>query len=315
MTRLTARSRWLALLCALPLAAGCSDDEEEEFSPASYIDKLRILAVKATPPDAIPGEQVRLESLVVDPLSGARPLSFVWLICDPDPTGLGSNVCASQDTTRGLEGVLGEDGALPEGVTVRPFGDGAWYQTPRDVFDDVPPDDPLRQYGTQATVLLVAYNGRFPQELQSPDVNKELALKRLRVVARGAKRNKNPVVASVTVNGQPLTDSESPVLEPGSVVKLAAKAKDGSAEDYERPLPDGTTLSVTEKLVFSWFTNSGRLDGLTRQAARTPDGGEIDFVVPTYDQSVGGYADLYVVLRDPRGGLDWVRRRVRVREP
>jgi hypothetical protein len=311
--RLT-RTRWLALLCALPLLAACSE-EEEPFAPASYIDKLRILAIKATPPDAIPGEQVRLESLVVDPLSGARPLSFVWLICDPDPTGLGSNLCAAQDTSRGLDGIVGEDGSLPDGVTLRPFGDAAWYQTPRNVFDDVPPESPLRQYGTQATVLFVAYNGRFPQELQSADTNKELALKRLRVVAKGAKRNRNPVIVSATVNGEAVTENDAPVLEPGSVVKLAAKAKDGSAEDYERPLPDGTTLTVTEKLVFSWFTNAGSLDGLTRQAARTPDGGEIDFTVPTYDQSVGGYADLYVVLRDPRGGIDWARRRIRVREP
>ena len=56
----------LVLLLVLPIAllAGCAGDMLE---PKSTLTKLRVLAVRAEPPDLAPGETVTLDALVVDP--------------------------------------------------------------------------------------------------------------------------------------------------------------------------------------------------------------------------------------------------------
>lgn len=300
-------------LAALSLAA-CSSEPEVEFTPGSFIEKLRILGIKAGPAEITPGEQTLLESLVIDPLDGARPLSFVWLMCDPDPSGTGANVCAAQDTSRGLSGIIGTDGQLPPGVRVVPIGDAAYYRAPTSVFDNVPPDSPLREYGVEATILLVAYAGLGVDDLQNDDVEKQIAIKRVRIKPRGSKRNRNPVIEGVKLGDEPLTETALPALRAGDVVKLSAAATESSVESYDRSLPDGTVLSEDEKMVFSWYTNAGELEGINKQSARTRDGETIDFTVPAFDQTVGGSLDIYVVLRDTRGGMDWVRRRIKVVE-
>ncbi len=81
------------LLAALALAA-CSPD----FDPASKIDKLRVLAVKAEPPEIAPGASAKLETLVVradfasDP---TRTTTLVYLACLPAPGDLVPTPCVA----------------------------------------------------------------------------------------------------------------------------------------------------------------------------------------------------------------------------
>jgi len=76
------------------LAAGCG----ETFKPASYVDRLRILAVQADPPEVMdpasdpsgggPGASSRIRSLVADPAQLEdleREVSVLYLACTPDP--------------------------------------------------------------------------------------------------------------------------------------------------------------------------------------------------------------------------------------
>ena len=63
-----------------------------DLPAASFIDKLRVLAVRAEPPEVAPGETTALDLLAVEPLvqqldgGAAEPLTAVWLAC-PLPTG------------------------------------------------------------------------------------------------------------------------------------------------------------------------------------------------------------------------------------
>jgi hypothetical protein len=83
---------WLAGLLAAGGALGCGI----EFLPGSVIVNERVLAVTATPPEAVPGQQVILEPLVVSPLGTleAAPaeggFSARWWRCpDEDSDALG----------------------------------------------------------------------------------------------------------------------------------------------------------------------------------------------------------------------------------
>src|SRR5438105_3550081 len=53
----------------------------KDFTPASFVDTLRVLAVRADKPFAAPGENVQLTALVVDPNGKDRPIAFAFGTC------------------------------------------------------------------------------------------------------------------------------------------------------------------------------------------------------------------------------------------
>ena len=82
------RMKGFGLAALIVVAAGCSND----LPTASHIDKLRVLAVKAEPPEVVPGAPSSLSALVVEPLlpqldaSVANPtVSYLWLACAIPP--------------------------------------------------------------------------------------------------------------------------------------------------------------------------------------------------------------------------------------
>ncbi len=308
------RTLLLGPLLALSIAAflaGCQD-EEEEFPPSSRITSLRILGIKASPAAVLAGDRTLLESLVVNPFAGVQPLSYLWVVCDPDSSGRSASLCGATSTTRDLSSLLSAQDSLPPGVTVVPIGESIYYRSPRDAFDNVPADSPLRTQGIDATVLLIAYTGLSPADLQDESTVREIALKRIKIFPKGVPKNRNPAVAQVTVNDVPLLDGEKLEFPAGALVSLKATATPESVESYTRPLPDGTELQEDETMVFSWYVTAGTLDQLQKQGVRTPDGVATEYTLPSYDETSGGVIDLYVVLRDARGGMDWVKRSLRV---
>ncbi len=74
--------RSILVLAALAIAA-CSP----EFDPASRIEKLRVLAIRAEPPEIDPTESSALTSLVLraDGAEAERTTTVVHLACIPDP--------------------------------------------------------------------------------------------------------------------------------------------------------------------------------------------------------------------------------------
>lgn len=306
---------------AAPLVAGlallaCQSAPGPEFTPGSFIEKLRILGIRSTPADLAPGDETLIESLVVDPYAGARPLSFLWIICDPDPSGATSSLCANQDNLRGVGNLLGADGGrLPPGVTVQFIGDSLYYRAPDGLFDAFAPGSPERTLGLEATVLLVAYEGVAPGDLQNDDTVRQVALKRVRILPRGAVRNHNPTLAGLKLGEEPLLETAPPLLAPGKTVQLSAFAAADSVETYSRKLPDGTVLKEQEPMVFSWYTSAGAFDEIQRQSARTSEGQPIAFTAPAWAETQNGSFDLHVVLRDSRGGMDWTHRTLRVAAP
>lgn len=305
--------RSLTLVIALStVGLACSSDSPTELLPASYIDKLRILAIKAEPPEAAPGENVILSALVADPWTGIRRVGYLWVQCDPSTEGALGNACAQQDTLRSLN-----PRELPEGVRVFPlFIDFAFYRAPFNSLDGLDVDSIERHRGLTATILLVAWEGGNLEDLQDPDVMRQsqMAIKRIRIVDPQQTPNENPRLASLTLNGAPFDGLDIPEVKAGSTIELSATSTEESVQAFTRILPDGSIEEQVEQNVFSWYTRGGRFTQGLSYSSRTQSGDPIGLELPELETLPNDMLDVWVVLRDARGGTDWAKRRLKLVE-
>lgn len=297
------------LLLVLALAGvACSDEPEVVLEPASFIEKLRVLAIKAEPPEAAPGQNVVLTALVADPLAAIRDVGHLWVLCDPSTDNELGNACASQDLLRDFN-----PDELPDGVRVfPPLFDFAFYRSPPDVLDGLEEDSVQRQKGLTATVLLVVWEGGTQEDLQDPTIIRQLALKRVRIADPKEEPNRNPEIAALTLDGE--TWDSTPVLEvkAGSTINLTATSTAESVQTFERILPDGTVQEQSEQNVFSWYTRGGTFTQGLEYSSRTESGDPIGLTLPALGTLPNDVLDVWVVLRDARGGTDWAHRKLQL---
>lgn len=103
----------VAALAVATALVGCG----EQFKPGSYVDKLRVLAIKAENPEIAPvgnpdgfPDSTELTALVSDPKQlddPAREATTLYLGCTPDPLSLEQNVCTALETLASPE-ILGQ---------------------------------------------------------------------------------------------------------------------------------------------------------------------------------------------------------------
>lgn len=290
--------------CTLVVLVACSPTESVTFTPASYIDSLRILGIRAEPPEIAPGETTRLSALVVDP-EGGRTLSYAWVICDPDRTGMLGTPCGQQQNALEL-GELLLEGA--EGIRIVPFLQEVDYTAPEDTLDLHEPGSVTRRRGLEALVLLVVFEGTDPAALRDGEADFRVALKRIRVVDTQPEPNRNPQIESILLGDRELPGDPPAEVDRKTRYTLRANATDDSAQTFPRIMPDGSEQETEENLFLSWHTTAGAFDTLSRRGSRSEPGASIDLEVPADAELPGGQIDLYVVLRDARGGIDWARR-------
>jgi hypothetical protein len=312
------------LALALVAAGGaCAKD----LPAASFIDKLRVLAVRAEPPEVAPGQVTALDLLAVEPrvrsLDGGAPapLSAVWVAC-PLPSG---------------------------SATVQPCGVGSGAPAPTVIAVNQPGEPLAASFrpdanllgGTASTELLISVavadsdagaaaclgdlldHDGVPQD---PD-HCVLSLKRLVVsdpLQRMIAPNANPSFADF------YAVAPSGFVEPldsGGGIWLYAPGKDLAewdviahrSDDAAEQKADGSY----EALSASWFATAGHLDGgrsiylppgcstLTTCPDQLPEtGADTSWFAPTGAEAAeavaaNGIVDFWAVLRDDRGGVSW----------
>lgn len=283
-------SRWAGLLgflvCSV-LLSGCSE-EEVVFTPASHLEKLRALAVRATPPEIAPGEGTELDALVFDPRIGERPLTYVWVLCDPIRGGVSTTRCASEalasDPARlgTLEG---------EGVRVHMGPTRVRYVAPSGALGDGA--EPGENSEAVAMVLLLVFEGTDPSAIRRGEVEHQLILKRVRIT--GAPQRTNPIIEDVLVDGISTdTGREVVTVRSGGEVELVGLGKAGTLEGE-----DGSD----DLLVFSWYANGGAFESLTNLPVRTISGAVVRYRLPA---GYSGPIEMVAILRDGMGGTDWL---------
>lgn len=219
-------------------------------------------------------------------------------------------------------------GALPPGHPARSRGTQAVVlgfavvATPEELVEGVDAADPCRLAASLMSRFLALFDSR-------PSV---LTYKRIQV--RGPDHrdepNVNPRIAGILAHGVPLpAELETPVPEvasfrPDAHVLLSPRPAASPLDEEGRPIPDAARQRYTryrqdgsvigeevEEWRYSWFSTAGRFaepqttEGFARWT--TPAGEKEDPLPP------GGRTFLYLVVRDGRGGTDWVQREVRVR--
>lgn len=297
---------------------GCASD----FDPGSYVDTLRVLAVQADPPYAAPGETVRFEATSYDP--AGRALDWAWVACEspasPSVEGCLVDIAEAAFTT-------GELPLLASG----PGRDSVELTIPDGVLDGVPPQG---RPGVLTGVLSIACPGTLSLDLGAAveagsllpfrcvDAGGvELGLRDAiagvkRVYIRQADRNQNPVIASITFDGEPWAEDDVKQVDSCDSGEFNFDDCEGqgehrvaanvSPESFEAGT-DEFGRAFSEELVVQHYAT----DGIFEHEVRVAELPETRWVARR--SASGQELRLWFVARDDRGGVTLVERRVRVR--
>ena len=278
--------------CLLALTCACRPDFGE---PASHVTGPRILAVRANPPEAAPGATVRLEALAVTPAGTEAAPPIRWDFCS-SPKPLTENDVVGPDCFAGAVRPIGDgpaiDGSIPNDACLL-FGP----ETPQPVPGQPPfrardPDvtggyyQPVRlRLGGEDAIGLPRVTCNLVQA--SADIARDYRQR--------YRANVNPTLAQVEV---PAT------VAPGARVTLRASWPSASAETFV--VYDVTRQALVEQresLRVSWFASAGsfRSESTGRAADEQETSTSNDWTAP----AATGPVQLWVVLRDSRGGVDF----------
>jgi hypothetical protein len=286
-------------LSLLLLSSGACNSGGDDYGPPSHVTGLRVLAVKAEPPEVAAGATSVVTALAVD--TEGRSLGASWTRCLGAPDGgvtviVPARVDVIPDATDDLDCFRVDSAAylqrLGRGVSL----------------DLVMPDVPAQVLGAPDRTGGVYLPLRVDVSAGSDTITATYHLR----LATEDPPNRNPQITGVmrvtaeasdggVTAATPLDDAHPVVVHAGDSLTLRLTVADGSAETY---LLNGKPL--TEYLVASWFATAGTwmkdVRGTDADAVLMLD----QFLPPS-----GGAIDLWAVLRDGRGGVDYVQRTVR----
>jgi hypothetical protein len=266
-----------------------------------------LLAVRADPPEARPGDHVSLRLLGARPEGEWAP-SAEWAFCTaPKPlteNDVVAEECLSDQAAVFATSATGAAALLPAAGCQR-FG------------PDIPPGPTqLRPRDPDST------GGYYqPLRVRAGDADPAVALLRISCGLAGAsfdlanefearyRPNNNPVLIglSAQVGGSTRALDALPL---GAEVLLTASFDAGSAEPFVVFDPTtGTLVDRRETLLLSWYANAGTFDRSHSEPAAPSSSASNLWRAP----DVAGPVRLWLVLRDDRGGVDFTLHTLGVR--
>jgi hypothetical protein len=283
------------LLCACSfLLCGCTS----QFDPASFVDKLRLLAVKADAPEIAPGQTTTVTATTADP-GGSLP-TVTWDACLlPPPPATGEAV--NQDCV-----------SLPAGdPDLVHFGDG----------DSVTATMPM--LSPSMVGLPDQTNGVYlPVRVRlDADGNTLVGMYQLRIFLGPLSPNppnQNPQFTGIFIvpsadagadDGAPIDATTPAVVSASGEVDLRALVTPESSETYQVYDGDPRTTpprSVTEAVRISWYTTAGEFSNDVTGVEKPDTTLKFDKHAP----APGTTIDLWAVARDDRGGSDVIHRQL-----
>ena len=289
---------------------------QPEFQPYYELQELRVMGIRADKPWFGPGEVAHIDPLIHNP-DPALPLQYSWSWCPL------SSVAAD-----GFECQISEEQLAESGVPFLPYDLG---QTPTIDFP-YPTAPEALQYACRA----IAEQGNLPDFVPLPDCEKgfpvtvTLVLESETETIRAVKevvlvygpddeRNRNPVLGGLTIRRTGQNTLSPLVPEPATLVSVERGVTHQlqvrlSEESSERYTPTGADDETSEPLVVTWFVEGGELEktrtsffpGETSLATAEQN----DWVTPSVADFEPSQMRVYAVLRDGRGGVDWIASRI-----
>lgn len=277
--------RVLLLACVLSCKPDFGDRE-------SLVESTRILAVRAEPPEARPGEVVTYSLLVATPVGPVEPVASFAHCAVPKlltENGAVSPACLG-DGVRPIGGGTNASAVVPP--------DACFLFGPEVSSADLRPRDPDVTGGYYQPVRVVVPDAEVPAF--------GFVRLRCRVASAGAEiaaehdrryvPNRNPTL--LPLEGTAPLDA----IPRGARVTLRASWPEGDAEAYVSvDVAEARVVDRREAMRVSWFVTGGALasDRTGRAEEELETFTENDWVAP----GEAGPVHLHLVLRDSRGGV------------
>lgn len=310
------RALHVSSFAALLALQGCG----AELDPGTQVQSLRVLAVQADTPFASPGDTVRLQALSHDPFD--RPITWAWATCE-NPASSSVEGCLID---------IAQDAAASGASPLISMGEGQDsidITLPANVLDDV--STPARPQalvgvlsiacpGTLELVTDPTTESPLPFRCTAPEGN-ELSLHDYvvgikRIFLRETDTNDNPVIESVTFDGEDWPEGEVKEVDACDTDEFTFDDCEGEIDHRVAAVlsPGSFQTGVdefgrdfTEQLIVQHYTT----DGIFKDEVRIGQDSETQWVARS--GSAGTEQTLWFVARDDRGGVTWAERRVRVR--
>lgn len=270
----------IALCAALLGTVGCGGD----LPKVSDVEKLRVLAICADPPELSDPGQATVRALVAGQTGVVR---YQWELC-----------LLAGDPTKGFpcldEELRFDLGAEPEPSVA------------------IPPLDPILAAAEAAGFTIDIENGVDVQVrlVVTDDSDTRVETIKQLHISRRDDQNANPALVGLDVDGVDWPATRGIEVALGQEIELLPHADDALFQTY-----DDLGVDVEEQALYSWFAETGGFQK-DRSSGEFPDNtwtaplrDELDGRVPPFE--IG----LWLVLRDRRGGCDWLERRIRVVDP
>jgi hypothetical protein len=295
--------RWVVLF-VITIGGGCRPD----LGPSdSLLTSARILAVRATPPEAQPGAVASYEAFVARPAGEDHEVAALWQWCTA-PKSVAENNIVSQACLDPSSLVRAGTGAAVESAT--PAAACALFGP------DTPPGG-FRPRDADAT-------GGYYAPLRVDLVGSDITFYRARVLcnlagaptelaARFSREyvpNSNPHLLPLTASlGGAVAMLDS--LPRGAEVQLHGGWAADDAETYLYFDRASQTLTHRrESMRIAWYASAGAFD--TQSTGRGEDDSANETENSWTAPQLAGSYQFWIVLRDSRGGADYAEYSVRV---
>jgi hypothetical protein len=274
------------------LVAACRPDLGP---PDSLVTGARLLAVRGNPPEATPGKAVAYDVLAVDVNGTILSPAVAWAYCTA-PKPLGENDVVARGCV--------EDAVAPFGGAAPIPDDACAIYGPDPPPGDYRPRDPDSSGGYYQPVR-AEIGGAIAFGLERVTCN--LANAPADVAHDFATRyhaNANPKIATVSaaVAGAPVAFD---AVRAGAHVVMSVTWTDADAERYVAfDAASQSLVDRREAMRVSWFASAGSFD--EERTGRAEDDLATSSDNTWTAPSTPGSAHAWVVLRDSRGGVDFV---------
>lgn len=306
----------LALGTACAVAA-CGSD----FDPGSRVSDYRLVAVALDKPYAAPGEEVVATTLAHEPFG--RPVTYAWTTCLA-PRDSTVNACLEK---------IAEDARAGRTPAIQQGPDTTYrWRVPDTALSELPPETRpsalagIVTIGCPGTIEVdrfdVPRNDGLPFRCIEAGSGQVLPYERWvvsvkRVFLRTKDRNLNPSLAEVRWNGAAWPESEvKEVRACDNDVNTVADCTGGEEITVAAvPAPGAVERGVEESGTFEELVvvQNYASEGTFEFEARTAETAEKGSKWVARASAKGKEISMWFVIRDNRGGVSWVTRRVRVR--
>jgi len=287
------------------MLSGCVIGGDKHIRPRDLadvwlVDRPRILAIKAEPPEAIAGQEVTFEALIPNPdAEEGVDWATMWLACPPDPNNPGAIGfgCELDIGTLDFETMDPTELASVGFIGLEPFFPPAYIVPPNLLSHLVTERD--RREGVNVTIQVSAMPPEVLEEqVDDLDFNEiEVGYKRL-VVSDATTPNSNPSIFEFVVDRIPIAAGALVHVEPEQNYELGVILEENLIETYEYLTRDGALEIRREEPYAAWYTTHGTmLEEVTLYPFT-----EATWTAPKRSGVEGTW---YAVVRDRRGGMTW----------